>query len=57
MIYEYRCKKCGHEQEEHVKMGKKPEKSCEKCKAPPEELERILSAHAKMKFNWGKWNI
>ena len=57
MIYEFVCKKCGHEQEKIVKMGEKPKESCEKCNAPAKHLKRILSAHAAMKGNWSKWRV
>lgn len=57
MIYEYECKKCGHAQERMVKIGEKPKEPCDKCKAPAKELKRILSAHARMTFNWSKWNV
>jgi len=57
MLYEYCCKKCGHEQERLVKMNEEPKDPCDKCKAPVKYLKRILSAHATMKFSWSKWNV
>lgn len=57
MIYEYECKKCGHQQEKMVKMGETTKEPCEKCKASAKNLKRILSAHARMKGSWGKWSV
>lgn len=57
MIYEYECQKCKTVQEKHVKLGQENKEACEKCKAPPKHLKRVLSAHAKMTFNWSKWSV
>jgi putative FmdB family regulatory protein len=57
MIYDFECKKCGHVQEHMVKMGEHTKERCKKCAASPNQLKRLLSAHATMKQNWSKWKI
>lgn len=46
-IYEYKCKKCGHEFEEIQKFSDKPIAECAKCKGPVEKLISQSSFHLK----------
>ena len=41
MIYEYECKKCGHEWEETAKVADPVQTTCPKCKK--ESAKRIIS--------------
>ena len=41
-IYEYVCKKCGHQQEALHKVDEKPRLACEECGAKP--LSKLVSA-------------
>lgn len=41
-IYEYVCKKCGHEQEALHKVDEKPRLACDECGAKP--MSRLVSA-------------
>ena len=41
-IYEYECKKCGHQMEALQRMSDDPLKDCPECNAP--ELKKMISA-------------
>ena len=41
-IYEYECKKCGHQMEALQRMSDDPLKDCPECKEP--ELKKLISA-------------
>jgi len=41
-IYEYECKKCGHQMEALQRMSDDPLKDCPECHAP--ELKKLISA-------------
>lgn len=51
-IYEYVCKKCGHEQEALHKVDEKPRLACDECGAKP--LSRQVSA-AGFRLSGGGW--
>ena len=51
-IYEYVCKKCGHQQEVLHKVDEKPRLACEECGAKP--LSRQVSA-AGFRLSGGGW--
>lgn len=51
-IYEYVCKKCGHEQEALHKVDEKPRLACDECGAKP--LSRMVSA-AGFRLSGGGW--
>ena len=57
MIFEYECKKCGHEQEKWHRMNDKNTEPCEKCDAPAEKLKKILSAQRIRHGSWGRWSV
>lgn len=51
-IYEYVCKKCGHEQEALHKVDEKPRLACDACGAKP--LSKLVSA-AGFRLSGGGW--
>lgn len=51
-IYEYVCKKCGHQQEALHKVDEKPRLACDECGAKP--LSRQVSA-AGFRLSGGGW--
>ena len=59
-MYEYECKKCGTVQTKWHSMNDNNQEPCEKedCKAPPDELQRLLSRPAHYKhISWSKWRV
>ncbi|MGH9587462.1 MAG: FmdB family zinc ribbon protein [Acidobacteriaceae bacterium] len=52
-LYEYRCKKCGHQFEKIQSFSAPDEKECPKCKG---ELERLISAPA-FQFKGAGWYV
>jgi putative FmdB family regulatory protein len=58
MIYEYQCQKCQKIQEKWHKIAETNTEPCEveECKAPPEELKRVLSPHP-VHVSWSKWRV
>ena len=52
-LYEYRCKKCGHQFEVIQKFSDKPQTKCPKCGAA---LEKLLSAPA-IQFKGKGWYV
>ncbi|HHO67884.1 MAG TPA: zinc ribbon domain-containing protein [Gammaproteobacteria bacterium] len=51
-IYEYRCRKCGHEFEKLQKISDEPLKTCPECGA--DALEKLVSA-AGFRLKGGGW--
>lgn len=51
-IYEYVCKKCGHQQDELHKVDEKPRLACDECGAKP--MSRLVSA-AGFRLSGGGW--
>lgn len=52
-LYEYRCKKCGHQFEKIQSFSAPDEKECPVCKG---ELERLISAPA-IQFKGAGWYV
>jgi putative FmdB family regulatory protein len=52
-LYEYRCKKCGHQFEKIQSFSAPDEKECPVCKG---ELERLISAPA-IQFKGSGWYV
>jgi len=52
-IYEYRCKKCGHQVEVIQKMSDKPPTRCQKCGG---RLEKMISQTA-FQFKGDGWYV
>lgn len=52
-LYEYRCKKCGHQFEKIQTFSAPDEKECPVCKG---ELERLISAPA-IQFKGAGWYV
>lgn len=57
MIYEYECQKCKKIQERIHKMAETNEEPCDECKAPPEELKKVMSLTAGKHISWSKWSV
>ena len=52
-LYEYRCKKCGHQFEKIQSFSAPDEKECPECKG---EVERLISAPA-FQFKGSGWYV
>lgn len=52
-LYEYRCKKCGHQFEKIQSFSAPDEKECPECKG---EVERLISAPA-FQFKGAGWYV
>jgi putative FmdB family regulatory protein len=55
-VYEYRCNKCGKEQEKFHKMDEENKENCEFCEAEPEDLQKLLSSFP-THVSWATWRV
>ncbi len=59
MIYEYECQKCKKVQERIHRMAETNTEPCdnEECKAPVEDLKKVMSLTAGKHISWSKWSV
>lgn len=60
MIYIYKCKKCGTEQEKWHKVEEKNKEPCQECGAKPRSLVREGLEYAPVHhghISWSKWRV
>lgn len=58
MIYSYECTVCGKVQDKWHKLKETNTEACsnEACKAPPDQLRRLLTA-VRPHVSWSSWKV